>query len=334
MRKILSIFLLVLLVWFGLVSFNSCDKGVEAVSAALSDGSVTYLVCGFDSASKNTDSILLVNYTFSDNSVSFVQIPRDTYYSYNGRTKINAIYPDLIASGVDETEAMERLVRVISRTFSIKIDGYIGLSTEAVASFIDNIGGITLDIPFDMRFENSSGEVTLFLKAGKNHISGKEAILFIRARNMYAMGDIARIDAQKFFISSFLEKVKNELSVSDIISSITKLQEETVNNHDIGGIIKILIKNRGRLGNISAKYANIPGAVVQSSDGVWYYSVAKYGANKLLDAMGFARYGEMDPNKSLLNRENEEFARIYESSEYNVVIYDDTTLPKLEIREK
>lgn len=332
MRKILSVLLLIFFGWLGLVVFNSCGEGADQVAKVLSDDSVTYLVCGFDEASKNTDAILLVNYRLSDGSLSFVQIPRDTYYSYNAKTKINSIYPYLISSGVGENDAMLQLSRIISRSLAIKIDGYMGLSIEALARMIDDIGGITLDLPCDMRFENSNGENILLLFAGENHISGDEAILFIRSRNMYAMGDISRIDAQKLFISALLKKIRNEMSLVGVVSELSKLQDSVVNSHDIAGIIKILIKGRGKFSSFDARYATISGSVVQTADGVWYYSLKKKAANRLLDELGFERCGEMDIDNSFLNEANVEFVKIYKSTDDGVIIFDDNTLSEIEIK--
>lgn len=334
MRKVLSILLLIFLVWFGLTSLNSCDIAVEAATDALYTGNVTYLVCGFDDASQNTDALVLVNYSFVDNSISIIQIPRDTYYSYGTRKKINSIYPQLRSNGVEETAAIEALVEELSRSLGIEIDGYIGLSSLSIVSLIDSMGGINLRLPYPINVEDAGGKTLLSLSSGDNPLSGEEALLFIRSRAVYAMGDLGRVDAQKFFMSAVLNKLRGELTISDIIRVVTGLWKNSVSSHDLDGILKILIKNRGSFSNIEVNYANIPGAVVHSNDGGWYYSICRATSNSLLRDMHFSLNGVIDPDGKFINEKEDEFAKIYNSIDIIPRVYNENDLFDLDIKEK
>ncbi len=332
MRKALSILLFVAFLWFAITSFNSYDLSVEAASP-LQHGSVTYLVCGFDEASENTDALVLVNYSFEEDEFSLLQIPRDTYFSYDTGTKINALFPKLRKGGVEKYDALKTLTNELARSLGIHIDGFIGLSSDNVISLIDSMNGVNLKLPFDIAIEDTKGNVLLPLKSGDNHLNGEQAVLFLRSRNSYAMADIGRIDAQKFLLSALINKMCNDLGFKDSVRVFTEFLKNSVGDHDYDGILKILIKKRGSLSGVGIKYANIPGSTVVSQDGIWYYSISKNATVELLRSMNFAIVGITDPDLRFYNA-NKSFSDIYYSKIIKPKIYTDESLFGIEIKEK
>lgn len=334
MKKVISFILMLSLMQLVPFVLDSCEEKIEDVVKEVDAEGITYLLCGFDDAAENTDSMILANYNFSTNALTFLQIPRDTYYSRAGYTKINSIYSSERNQGKTAHEAMSILTEELSDSLGIVIDAYMGYSTSAVAKLIDCIGGVTIDLPREFTVKDSRGKTVLSLKKGENLISGKDALAFIRSRNTYAMGDIGRIDAQKFLLSAMVKEVKYNLGIFDIISMCVQSGDGWVINAKIADAFKIVLKNKGRVSNIKTKYANIPGAVAQDSSGVWYYSLSRDAAVSALEALGFRRVDAFDAKKKFLNSSDHSFTKIYHSSEYDVKVYDDDSLPGMNIEPK
>lgn len=308
---------------------------IEKTANASSDeakSTVTYMLCGYDDAACNTDSIVLASYSFSDNSLSFLQIPRDTYYRDTNYSKINSIFPTQKSLGSTDTEALVYLKTALSDALGITIDAAIGYTMQTFVKLIDAIGGVDVELPSSFAVNNGQGECILSLNAGSNHLDGEDSLAFVRARAGYTTGDLGRVDAQKIFISSFMKMIRNDVGVTDIVKACISTSDGWTLDAKLGTLFKIIAKNRGRISNISAKYASVPGMQVQSAAGDWYYSVAKAPTVELLQQLGFSRIKEFDEHSMLLNSSDESFVSIYNSQQVRARVYDDESLPLLDDR--
>ena len=333
MKKLISLIVAIYMIQYLPILLNSCEDRVESAVKELDEGGITYLLCGFDNAAENTDSMILVNYSFLSNEIHFIQIPRDTYFEYKGCTKVNSIYPLLRSSGKTPHEAMETLRATLSEALGIEIDAYVGYSIDAIANLVDDIGGVALDLPNRFVIKGADGTVLLTLDAGINRVMGDDAIKFLRSRTGYLMGDIGRLDAQKFFISAMLKEVKYNLGVNDVLNICSGSGEGWVISCKIGDFLKIVLKNGGRLSKITAKYTNIPGSTVEDENGVWYYSVCASECEKMFAELGMRYHGRFDSG-DLMRSQNESFAQIYDGENYGTKIYDDSSLSGIEIKIK
>ena len=287
---------------------------------------VTYLMCGYDDAGFNTDSIIIAKYSFSKNEACFLQIPRDTYYSNAPYHKINSLFPDALSKGATKAEAMSSLKDSISEMLGIRIDAYIGYTMQTFVNLVDAIGGISLTLNSDFAIRDSAGETILALRRGENHLCGSDALKFVRSRNGYTSADIGRIDAQKRFLAAFVSKVKSDVTLSNVIKLCIQPGNGWTFDAKIGDLINILIKNRGRISNINTKYTNIPGAQVRDAGGVWYYSVSKPLTLSLLSDLNFTLSEQFDHAGYLLNKSNPDFIDIYNSKDLQIKVYDDRDL--------
>lgn len=330
MKKIVFAILILSVVF--VPKFSSLSR--EAIAASIggtSDRVLTYMLCGYDDAAENTDSIVLVSYRFSDNSMSFVQIPRDTYFANSSYKKINSVYPTEVSSGLSRADALNSLRTQLSSALGIRIDASIGYTMDTFVGVIDAIGGVDLVLPCEFGVKACDGTELLALSCGENHIDGKSALAFVRARNGYTTGDLGRVDAQKLFLSAFMTKLKNGVSAVDIVKACISTSKGWTVDARFSDLFQMLAKNRGRVSGISTKYATMPGKQVQSKDGIWYYSIALTPSAELLNDLGFVRNGCMDTEHLFLNSADEKFAEIYYSHELSAKIYNDSTLMELEI---
>ena len=187
--------------------FSSCAPITDNVMKRYEKENFLYLIAGFDDTAENTDVLFTLGYDKISNSIKIAQIPRDTYADFGAsQNKINQYYATAIYAGASKVSAMEKTVRFIGSLFGAEFDGYIGLGTSAFRHIVDALGGVEISVSEDMLIE-IDGEAPLKLKSGVNLVDGSDAEKFIRYRKGYVMGDLARIDAQKLFLSALYVNV-------------------------------------------------------------------------------------------------------------------------------
>lgn len=177
-----------------------------------------FLILGMEDV--RTDTIILASFCPDSRKVDLINIPRDTYIHRKGyddptQRKINSIYQDHGVEGVKKT---------ISYILEdIPIDHYIILDYKGVEEIINKLGGIEVDVPFHMQYEDPTAKppLSIDIKPGKQLLDGKDSLKFLRYRkgkdNSYIDGDLGRIKAQQDFITSFIDK-----SSENILTVITK----------------------------------------------------------------------------------------------------------------
>lgn len=178
------------------------------------------LLVGHDKAAMLADVIMLANYNVSGGKVTIMQIPRDTIV--NGSDKINSrfatAYNDAVARGDKDPErsALDGFTDVIEKNFCIKINFSALIDLDAFVNIVDLIGGVEVDVPFDMEYVDPYQDLTISIKAGYQTLDGKTAEGFVRFRSDYVQADIGRTNAQKIFLASMFKKIKNNLNVQTV----------------------------------------------------------------------------------------------------------------------
>lgn len=154
-----------------------------------------------------TDTLILASFDQKSKNLDLISIPRDTYYHTEGYDyphfkKINAVY------GLKKTEDPEGVMAAVSNLLNVPVDHYATLSCTDVESIVNSLGGIKVNIPFDMNYDDPWSEPPLHirLKKGNQILNGQEAVQFLRYRknndNSHSDGDIGRINRQQQFIKA------------------------------------------------------------------------------------------------------------------------------------
>ena len=307
-------------------------KGRESCFKSTVDGiqnNPTFLIVGVDNAGENTDFMMLSVYDSKLNSFNLLQIPRDTFCSGASSTgKINGIYSAERARGRDPLEAMNTLSGFISDSLGVRIDGFVSYSLASLERVVDSVGGVDINLKQPMDITDSSGKVVLSLKKGENHLSGKDAVTYIRHRKGYATQDLGRLDAQKIFLSAFLDAFKSEMGIELAARFIVDRGDGVVTNLRVSDFINLLVKNRGRISSMSMKLATMPGAAVTLDD-VSYYSLSRASSMEILNEFGFSVTGEFDSKRGFRKKDSPDFCRVYDSQDCKYVIYDNNTVKEL-----
>lgn len=203
---------------------------------------------------------------------SFLDITKselDAYSSASGSMKNSLAYNIKLKFGI------KYLTALLARSYGLPIDYYAHVNLDGFVNIVDAVGGVDVYIQQDMNYEDplQNPPLSIHLKKGNQHLDGKKAEQFIRFRYGYAAADIARIDAQKIFMTAFIKKVFS----FDGITKIDKLLDEV--NKNLTTNVSMSDAAHFVTNAISLDFANIvmltmPGTP-QYVDGVSYYSVHK-----------------------------------------------------------
>lgn len=138
---------------------------------------------------QGADAIRMARVDFDENNIEVFAIPRDLLLetpSYKNlgfeRMRIGPLYYKVLEAEENKNEdAYSKAVNSIAQTlydnFEITPDYYIDIrGTSQLPEIIDALGGIEVDIPAAF----SDPSISLDLKAGKQQIDGRTALLYMR----------------------------------------------------------------------------------------------------------------------------------------------------------
>ena len=167
-----------------------------------------------NSVSGLTDTMMLVRLDPIQNKLSVLSIPRDTQAEIrdHGLRKINEANslggPSLAA------ESTSHLLG------DVPIDRYLRVNVQAVEKLVDALGGVTVYVPKDMKYQDDSQHLYINLKEGKQHLNGDKTLQLLRFRKDN-LGDIGRIQRQQMVTRALVEqalKPRTLLKIPDIFS--------------------------------------------------------------------------------------------------------------------
>lgn len=207
----------------------------ELVESPFGDKKITtFAVFGVDKDNYRTDVTMLVFFNHESAKIDVISVPRDT------RVKIpEEIYAKIQARRNDVNEIVkinevpayvvenrnEVSVAVLEKSLGVDIDYYMNMDLDVFRKIVDIIGGVTMDIPFDMEYNDPFQDLYISLKAGTQTLNGARAEQLIRYRAGYANGDLGRIEMQHEFMAAFMGQLlntKNRVNMVNIVAEVLK----------------------------------------------------------------------------------------------------------------
>ena len=158
------------------------------------------------------------------------------------------------------------LAETLEANFDLQIDNYLVLDFRAFVNFIDNLGGIQVDLP--LRIEDGPN---INFPAGVQVINGEEALQIARHRK--DISDNARIDNQTIIIQGILEKLLDPatiLRLPQLVSDLSHTIMTDATPQQIQNAICLL----GKIGSEDVRFFN-PGEDLISDERVFIPTMNK-----------------------------------------------------------
>lgn len=174
-----------------------------------------------------TQTMMVVHINFDTKEVDMFSIPRDLWVKMPGRDTYGKIDQAAEFTGVPSA------IQVVEDTFGIPIDHYAWVGLYGFIKSIDAVGGVNLDIlhpvldnayPTDINNPNPYGYQRLDIQAGMQHLSGEEALQYVRSRHEDLLGDFGRTQRQRQLLlalkGAILHSQSSILNLPDLFDSL------------------------------------------------------------------------------------------------------------------
>lgn len=210
--------------WNSVIGVRSVSKDHDIEKERVTER-INILLLGLDEGEQDVpespklaDSIMLASINPKDKSVSLLSIPRETKVTVPGYKNSDQIMYAYYYGGP------ELAVRTAADFLHIPIHHYLAVNSKSFINLVDQAEGVNLYVESDMDYEDSYADLSIHLKKGYQHLSGKEANYYVRFRQD-ELGDIGRMQRQQRFIKNFsneLFQANTLLKLPYLISSFNK----------------------------------------------------------------------------------------------------------------
>lgn len=187
---------------------------------------ISILVMGIDDdeeralGSARTDTMMLLTINPKTEIISMVSIPRDTFTQINtdaftGKDKICIAY----TYGGDEAA-----IQAVQDLMNVPINYYLTVDFISFEKVIDALGGVEIDVPFDIHQHYASENYTdgpVIIHKGKQVLNGENALVYARMRKVDT--DIERGKRGQEVVQQAVKKASDVGSISkynDVIQAI------------------------------------------------------------------------------------------------------------------
>ena len=272
------------------------------------------LCLGRDPTSGLCDTVILVNLS-TDGGIAAMQIPRDTYVRVGGEgRKLNSAFSLLGQFGPGSA------AELLSQALCVRIDFTVVISTEAFREAVDALGGVLIDVPRDMDYDDPYQDLHIHLKAGEQLLDGRAAEHFVRFRSGYADGDLGRLDAQKIFLSALTKTVRENLTLeaaAGIINRVLPLVKTDMSAQDALFFARAVLSGAGSDGPVML---TAPGRAINSGKyGLSFYVLGRSATLKAVNSRFNVYENEItdasfDPDEIFCEKGDDDFERIYRYS--------------------
>lgn len=162
------------------------------------------LNAGHEDFGRHTDTMMLVHIGGDLGTVSVVSIPRDSLVTIPAHTGPDGASIDEHQGKINSafaTGGPAVTVQTVEQATGLPVDHYVEINFAGFLAMVDAVGGVDVCLETPLQDELSG----LDLPAGRQTISGPQALAYVRAR--YIDNDFGRSDRQQKFMSAMIQKV-------------------------------------------------------------------------------------------------------------------------------
>ena len=191
-----------------------------------------YAVKVKNSLKGRSDVIIVCRVDPIQKKITFLHVPRDTRVFLDNKRakKINMLNfyagPDFVKKS-------------LAKLLEIELSFYVLVNVEKIKELVDLVGGIEVNVPKAMHYQDQTAGLKINLESGKQTLGGEETIAFLRYRGD-ALGDINRIQRQQMFIEAAQKKIRDPRLIAKIPYFIGNLSHFLVSDSDYFNFLKIL----------------------------------------------------------------------------------------------
>lgn len=312
-KIILLIILLIILICGGLFAYkvHKNGGGLQGMAATLlghdeeTVNKLPKMYCLILGKSENlTDTIMLASYDPKTQEAALLSIPRDTFVGTSESNaspsdKINAIYNMY----TNKQKGLEKLLEKVRNLTDIDVRYYVMVDTKALRALVDEIGGVTFDVPIDMKYDDNRQNLHINLKAGVQKLNGDKAEQVVRFRHnnngttypsSYGVQDIGRMKTQRAFLTALAKQTLVPANITKIPEFLDIAKQYVETNIDLN-TIKDYVPYAVNFNTDNLKTDKLPGAA-QYINGWSFYKADKTKTAELIKELFYTQVKTDDTN--------------------------------------
>lgn len=190
-----------------------------------------------------TDVLMVASINPTTHSVKLVSIPRDTLTEIANtdgyKTKINAAAYWGKQKGYDPLENVRETVEDFLG--GVPIDYYAKINFKGFIDIVNAVGGVDVNVPLNFKIETFGNKVYKFEK-GPAHLTGEQALPYVRMRKQDPEGDFGRQKRQQEVMSQILDRIvsfNSLIKIQEIASAVGNNLTYTIPTSDFLSFMKI-----------------------------------------------------------------------------------------------
>ncbi|MEK6207728.1 MAG: LCP family protein [Chloroflexota bacterium] len=189
---------------------------------------------GGASATKNTDTMIVLSLDPVNKTAAMLSIPRDVYIDRPGvfQDKINAAYA---FGGYDLAR------RVVEDLLGIRLNAYALVDFDAFTQIVDAVGGVVIDVKRPVRDESyptpDYGIERLDITAGPQLMDGATALRFARSR--HDTNDYSRAQRQQLVLSALRTRLADGDFLRGLPALVDRVGSAVQTNFDPANVLPL-----------------------------------------------------------------------------------------------
>ena len=232
---------------------DSIDPTQLDMNPNLPDNVVNILLVGIDTRDTTLDSGLqhgdvqmILSINKDDGSVKLTSLLRDLYVTipgYKNKNRINIAY----ARGGGQLA-----MRTVNKNFELNIESYVTINFYGLASIIDAIGGVDVDMTkqeagaintylrkHPPKYDNTDGKERQALErvSGVQHLDGVQAVMYARLRSID--NDFARTARQRHLLELLLRQIMQDMTLDKLIGLIETCVPYVTTNVNLNTMLEL-----------------------------------------------------------------------------------------------
>lgn len=200
------------------------------------------LLMGTDADGLRTDVVWLARIDPVNRAMSILRMPRDLAVAVPGG---GGKYPradkvaHLHAYWDDHYAGHERAVAAVSSLLGVKIHRYIVVNMKAFTQAVDLVGGVEVEVPRDMEYEDPYQDLRISIPKGSQLLNGEQALHVARWRQDntgIGYGDLGRSEMQRALIQALFQKAirpANLVRLTRAVPDFLRLVRTNLSNAEV-----------------------------------------------------------------------------------------------------
>ena len=241
-----------------LKSFNRTVDNESAKKKLDSDKPFAVLIAGSDSRDTSlttvtrTDVDILTVVNPDKKTILLISLPRDTYMANpalnNGLDKLThmGVY------GVNNT------VNALGQFFDYELDKYVLVNFNTYSRIVNTLGGVNIVNPYAF----SGGGYSF--QAGNIHLSGEEALAYVRERKSLPNGDFDRNEHQVIVLRALIKKMLSTDVLTNFAAVLDSLNGTFLTNMSTDSVFELVSSQLDSVGSWTILSRHIDGSTAMA----------------------------------------------------------------------